>query len=1258
MNPLAARIRESFEQLVDQYAERLLAYPDYAALPLQARREAAQRPLLFMVDWLDSGDDAQLRQFIHTVAATRLAQGFDISVMLNAIQALGELLEPLATEIESAKRLWAMLLKAQEAVTEFVTDLLRQDIAKREQAEKSLTEWQRRYELVTSVTRQVVYDYDVASGAIVWSGNIEQVLGFQLSEMDGGVEQWGSLIHPDDREQAFALLDAAQAACGPYHVEYRFRCRDGSYLWMEDSGLFIPDASGQAVRMIGMMTDISARKQAEAALQANEERLSLALEAGHVGIWEFWPQKNGVYFNPTWYTMLGYAPYEMPQALETWAQLLHPEDAPRANEIVTASIQAGTDFVVQFRLKTKSGEWRWMQARGYVTMRTAEGSAERIIGTHTDIHEQKSTEEALKAAVARLRNIIDALPLGMHFYRLEPDGRLVFTGANPTANKLLGVDNRIFIGKTIEETFPALIETEVPARYRAAAAEGISWQTQQISYAEGEIQGAFEVYAFQISPGEMAAVFMDVTERLRAEVAIRTQQERLQSITANIPGVVYQFYVLPTGEMGVDYVSERITQIFGLDVSLTEFFPAFVAHVHPEDVESFMASIQRAVATATSWSYEGRFIKPSGEIVWFRGVSTPTALADRLVFRGLLLDVTDRKQLELQIQESLLRREQQVQTSTEIAQEIAAAPALDELFRRVVTLIKERFGYYHAQIFRYDPAQDAVVLVNGYGEIGQQMLAAGHKLPLGRGVVGTAAATGRSMLVTDFTRDPDWRPNPYLPATQGELAVPIKLRDEVLGILDIQSDRAGVLTQEDQLLLEGLCGQIAVAIEQKRTQEALAYERYLLQTLMDNVPAAIYFKDLQSRFIRVSKASARGFGVEDPAEVIGKTDFDFFTEEHARPAYEDEQEIIRTGQIIHKEEYETRIGRPNTWTLTTKMPLRDPQGTIIGTFGISVDTTEVKLAQLRLQEERNLMRSIIDATPDWIFVKDQEHRYQLVNASYARALHLQPEDFIGKNDLEVGFPEDLVKGNPDRGQPGFWPAEQQAMDEDRVVTNSRIPIPLDGVTRIFDDLRVPLHDAEGRIWGVLGVSRDVTEQEQANIRMQETMQELERLYRAATREGWQTLREMRRLAPGYRFDRINVTPADDLWIPPLQRALEENAPVTEVTQGITVAPVTLRGEPIGVLGVQTDPQNPLSPDELTLLQEIIEQGALALENARLFEESQRRALQERLVAEVSGRIRETLDLEAVLRTAAEQIRGALDLEDFVVRLTMPETAQQ
>ncbi len=191
-------------------------------------------------------------------------------------------------------------------------------------------------------------------------------------------------------------------------------------------------------------------------------------------------------------------------------------------------------------------------------------------------------------------------------------------------------------------------------------------------------------------------------------------------------------------------------------------------------------------------------------------------------------------QREIASRETLYeRRTLQVQTSTLISQEIAAAPALDELYRRVVTLIKERFDYYHAQIFRYDPQLHTVRLVTGYGEVGQKMLADGHQIDVGVGVVGTAAATGEPVLATDVTRDADWRPNLNLPDTKGELAVPIKLRDQVFGILDVQSDRARALTLDDQLLLEQLCGQIAIAIESTSLREEMEDRLRMLNMLQE-----------------------------------------------------------------------------------------------------------------------------------------------------------------------------------------------------------------------------------------------------------------------------------------------------------------------------------------------------------------------------------------------------------------------------------------
>jgi len=138
-------------------------------------------------------------------------------------------------------------------------------------------------------------------------------------------------------------------------------------------------------------------------------------------------------------------------------------------------------------------------------------------------------------------------------------------------------------------------------------------------------------------------------------------------------------------------------------------------------------------------------------------------------------------------------------------------------------------------------------------------------------------------------------------------------------------------------------------------------DRDLLRALLDNSPDHIYFKDRQSRFIKSSAAQALQFGMTTPDGLIGKSDFDVFSEAHALPAFEDEQEIIRTGlPMVGKVERETWMdGRPDTWALTTKMPLRNRDGEIIGTFGITKDISDLKEAERRIGE---VHRQLLEAS--------------------------------------------------------------------------------------------------------------------------------------------------------------------------------------------------------------------------------------------------------------------------------------------------------
>ncbi len=144
------------------------------------------------------------------------------------------------------------------------------------------------------------------------------------------------------------------------------------------------------------------------------------------------------------------------------------------------------------------------------------------------------------------------------------------------------------------------------------------------------------------------------------------------------------------------------------------------------------------------------------------------------------------------------------------------------------------------------------------------------------------------------------------------------------------------------------------ATERKATEAAYERERHLLHTLLDNVPDSIYFKDRRSRFVRISRGMAKKFNLAGPEVAIGKTDADIFTGEHADQARQDELRIMQTGEpLIASVERETWPDRADTWCSTTKLPLYDPNGRIVGTFGISRDITDLIAAEQALRDARD-----------------------------------------------------------------------------------------------------------------------------------------------------------------------------------------------------------------------------------------------------------------------------------------------------------------
>jgi len=258
----------------------------------------------------------------------------------------------------------------------------------------------------------------------------------------------------------------------------------------------------------------------------------------------------------------------------------------------------------------------------------------------------------------------------------------------------------------------------------------------------------------------------------------------------------------------------------------------------------------------------------------------------------------------------------------------------------------------------------------------------------------------------------------------------------------------------------------------RRTAE-LDYERFLLETLLDYSPDYIYFKDRESRFLRLSRALANYLGLDDPSAAIGKTDCDFFDAERAEQYRADEQQVMATGRpIIDKEEKGIFPDGRVAYLSTTKVPLRNGRGEIIGTFGISRDITERKRAEEEAETERYLLHSLMDSVPDSIYFKDTEGRYLRVNrAKAARSGLSDPAEAIGKSDADV------------------FPAEHSRRareDEEEVIRTGRPLIGKeeyltwpDGRQSWVATTKLPLYDRDGRIVGTFGISHDITGQKQA-----------------------------------------------------------------------------------------------------------------------------------------------------------------------------------
>jgi PAS domain S-box-containing protein len=447
---------------------------------------------------------------------------------------------------------------------------------------------------------------------------------------------------------------------------------------------------------------------------------------------------------------------------------------------------------------------------------------------------------------------------------LLEDGRIV--DANAIAFATYGRTRKEMIGQSLSAFSPPTqpdgsdSTKSLKDQIEVALTNGIHqfiWECQGSGGATFSVQATLQSVKTGDGP-VMSISFGPVEHDLPEQSLERAEEERYRSLLDNVQDGYYEVDLAGNHT----FVNNSICNMFGYSENelLNMNYREYMDEATAEQVFGVFNQVFKTGKPVSSLEYKitgkdgkERFIQTSvsllhesdGQPAGFRGFVRDTTertrteerlqqaydeLEERVAERTAELarandeleeQIAERERADKEIKQLLEQRSRQVQLSTRVAQEIAEAADLDDLYLRVVTQVKEQFNYYHTQLLRYDPALDTVALVVGYGEVGDKMLAMHHSIPMGVGLIGTAAATGKSLISADVNNDPTWQPNPLLPYTKGELTVPITLGGEVLGVLDVQSDATNALDKNDLLLLEGLCGQIAVAIESTRLRQEM-----------------------------------------------------------------------------------------------------------------------------------------------------------------------------------------------------------------------------------------------------------------------------------------------------------------------------------------------------------------------------------------------------------------------------------------------------
>ena len=574
------------------------------------------------------------------------------------------------------------------------------------------------------------------------------------------------------------------------------------------------------------------------------------------------------------------------------------------------------------------------------------------------------------------------------------------------------------------------------------------------------------------------SIVHDITERNRTEMELRQSEEHFHSLFENMLNGFAFCQMHFEQDQPRDFTYLEVNHAFETLTGLKDVVGRKVSEVIPGLRESDPDVFELYGRVALTGKPERMEIFVDALGMWF---SIAAYSPKKEHFVAIFDVITERKRAE----EELQRVNRALRTISDCNKALVRAAEEPVLLKDVCEILVRVGGYRMAWVGFAEHDDSKTVrpaahtgFEDGYLETANITWADTER---GRGPTGTAIRTGKPVVVRFIQQEPNlapWREEALKRGYASSIALPIRLNDNVVGALTVYAEEPDAFDSAEMQLLAELADDLAYGIqtlrtkaERNRAEEALIEERHLLRTLMDNLPDWIYFKDRESRFTRINKALAEKFGLDNPAQAVGKTDLDFIAAEHASEFHNDDAEVLRTGQsIVDKEESGIWPDGHVTWISTTKMPVRDAQGNIIGTFGVSRDITERKRVEAALRESEERFRSLVENATVGIYRTTPQGRILMANRTLVSMLGYTDFAALAARNLE---------------EDGFEPGYSRREFRERIERDGEVRGLEEGWTRpdgsvifVRESARA-IRGEDGKILYYDGIVEDITERKRA-----------------------------------------------------------------------------------------------------------------------------------------------------------------------------------